>query len=106
MRSIFDEGTAGTVLIGMPGIKKRIAQFPQFYLRIGFVHEFGPLDANQAQELLDQRWTPAGVTLPDEKLIPEVVAKFQLKVVRNVSTKMTLTFFRASVSVRDLSTAR
>jgi hypothetical protein len=35
---------------------------------------FRPLDANQAQELLEQRWTPAGVTLPDEKLIPEVIA--------------------------------
>jgi hypothetical protein len=74
MRSIFDEGTAGMVLIGMPGIEKRIARFPQFYSRIGFVHEFRPLDANQVQELLERRWTPAGVTLPDEKLIPEVIA--------------------------------
>ena len=35
MRSIFDEGRAGMVLIGMPGIKKRIARLPQFYSRIG-----------------------------------------------------------------------
>jgi DNA transposition AAA+ family ATPase len=53
MRSIFDEGTAGMVLIGMPGIENRIARFPQFYSRIGFVHEFRPLDANQVQELLE-----------------------------------------------------
>jgi hypothetical protein len=26
------------------------------------------------QELLDRRWTPAGVTLPEEPLIPEVIA--------------------------------
>ena len=74
MRSIFDEGTAGLILIGMPGIEKRIARFPQFYSRIGFVHEFRPLDAAQMQELLDRRWTPAGVTLPEEPLIPEVIA--------------------------------
>ena len=54
MRSIFDEGTAGMVLIGMPDIEKRIARFPQFYSRIGFVHEFRPLDANQVQELLER----------------------------------------------------
>lgn len=58
----------------MPGIEKRIARFPKFYSRIGFVHEFRSLDANQVQELLEQRWTPAGVTLPAEKLIPEVIA--------------------------------
>jgi DNA transposition AAA+ family ATPase len=62
------------VLIGMPGIEKRVARFPQFYSRIGFVHEFRPLDANQMQELLEQRWTPAGVTLPDEQFVPEVIA--------------------------------
>src|SRR3984885_9147752 len=75
IRSIFDEGTAGLVLIGMPGIEKRVARFPQFYSRIGFVHEFRPLDATQMQELLEQRWTPVGVTLPDEPFAPEVMAR-------------------------------
>jgi hypothetical protein len=28
--------------------------FPQFYSRIGFVHEFRPLDASQVQELLEK----------------------------------------------------
>jgi hypothetical protein len=38
-----------------------IARFPQFYSRIGFVHEFRPLDPAQVQELLEKKWTPAGV---------------------------------------------
>ncbi len=73
MSSIFDEGTAGLILIGMPGIEQRIARFLQFYLRIGFVHEFRALDAAQMQELLEGRWAPAGVTLSEEPLIPEVM---------------------------------
>ena len=75
MRSTFDEGTAGMVLIGMPGIEKRIARFPQFYSRIGFVHEFRTLDATEMRELLDRHWTPVGVTLPDEPFAPEVIAR-------------------------------
>jgi len=75
MRSIFDEGKAGMVLIGMPGIEKRIARFPQFYSRIGFVHEFRPLDSGEMQKLLEQRRTPVGVTLPNEPLAPEVISK-------------------------------
>jgi hypothetical protein len=74
IRSIFDEGKAGLVLIGMPGIEKRISRFPQFYSRIGFVHEFRPLDAAQLQQLLESKWAPTGVKLPDEQLLPEVIA--------------------------------
>lgn len=55
IRSIFDEGTTG-LLIGMPGLEKRIARLPQFYSRIGFVHEFRPLGAEQVQGFLESRW--------------------------------------------------
>ena len=75
MRSTFDEGTAGMVLIGMPGIEKRIARFPQFYSRIGFIHEFRPLDPTEMRELLDCQWAPVGVMLPDEPFAPEVIAR-------------------------------
>ena len=66
MRAIFDAGGIGLVLIGMPGIEKRLARYPQFYSRIGFVHEFRPLGAKEIRELLDQRWRPLGVHLPQD----------------------------------------
>jgi DNA transposition AAA+ family ATPase len=75
MRSIFDEGKAGMVLIGMPGIEKRVARLPQFYSRMGFVHEFRPLDSIEMQKLLERQWTPVGVTLPEEPFSPEVTAR-------------------------------
>src|SRR5215510_8636914 len=64
----------GVILIGMPGLEKKLARFPQFYSRIGFVHEFRPLGTKQVCELLDQRWTPPGVHLPQQPLDEETVA--------------------------------
>jgi len=74
VRDIFDHGGIGLVLIGMPGIEKRLARYPQFYSRIGFVHEFRPLDVAAIQQLLDRGWTPPGVHLPQFPLDAETVA--------------------------------
>ncbi len=75
LRSIFDASGVGMVLIGMPGIEKRLARYPQFYSRIGFVHEFRPLGKAEIEELFTQGWTPPGVTLPGEPFAPEIVAR-------------------------------
>jgi hypothetical protein len=53
---------------------KSVARFPQFYSRIGFVHKFRPLNSGHVQDLLESRWTPTGVTLPEEQLLPAVIA--------------------------------
>jgi len=74
VRDIFDRSSVDLVLIGMPGIEKRLACYPQFYSRIGFVREFRPLDAAAIRGLLDRGWTPPGVHLPQFPLDPETVA--------------------------------
>jgi DNA transposition AAA+ family ATPase len=74
VRAIFDAGEISVILIGMPGLEKRLARYPQFYSRIGFVHEFRPLGVSEIRQLLDQRWTPPGVHLPAKALDQETVA--------------------------------
>ncbi len=74
VRAIFDAQEIGLILIGMPGLEKRLARYPQFYSRIGFVHEFRPLGAPEVRQLLEQHWSPAGVKLPQTPLDPETVA--------------------------------
>jgi DNA transposition AAA+ family ATPase len=74
VRAIFDQGGVGVVLIGMPGLEKRLSRYPQLYSRVGFVHEFHPLTANAVRELFEHHWLPAGVTLPNGLNDEEVMA--------------------------------
>lgn len=71
VRDIFDQGNTGVVLIGMPGIEKRLARYPQLYSRVGFVHEFRPLAPAEMRGLLVDRWCPEDVTLPRNALCDE-----------------------------------
>jgi len=46
----------GVILIGMPGIEKRLARYPQLYSRIGFAHEYRPLNPDELSAVLTRRW--------------------------------------------------
>lgn len=47
LRDQFDRGNIGLILIGMPGIEKRMGRYPQLYSRIGFSHRYAPLSKDE-----------------------------------------------------------
>ncbi len=80
LRAVFDVGDIGLVLIGMPGLEKRLARYPQLYSRVGFVHQFRPLAAQEVRGLLQRQWSPPGTDLPEEGIADEQAVASVLRI--------------------------
>ena len=63
MRDTYDRSQIGLVLIGMPGIEKRLSRYAQLYSRVGFVHHFQPLSAEEMDFVLAHKWQQLGLNL-------------------------------------------
>jgi DNA transposition AAA+ family ATPase len=75
VRDRFDHSSLGLILIGMPGIERRRARYPQLYSRVGFVHHFEPLQSGELAGVIDQCWPDVALGAGEEATL--VIAAIQ-----------------------------
>ena len=75
LRDIYDRHGISIILIGMPGLEKRLARYAQLYSRVGFVHHYRALSADEMRFLLSHKWAQLGLnSAPDEFTDMEAMA--------------------------------
>jgi DNA transposition AAA+ family ATPase len=66
LRDLYDRSHMGLVLIGMPGLEKRLARYPQFFSRVGFAHRYQGLSEAEIQFVLAHHWDKLGMAWSQE----------------------------------------
>jgi DNA transposition AAA+ family ATPase len=74
IRDFADRGEIGLVLLGMPGLEKRLMRAPQLYSRVGFAHEMEPLSDDETRDFLEKRWSHRVKAYSDDFTDKEAVA--------------------------------
>lgn len=54
VRDLHDRREIGVILIGMPGLEKRLTRYPQLYSRVGFVHEYETMSNEEVKFILEK----------------------------------------------------
>jgi DNA transposition AAA+ family ATPase len=77
IRDIADRGEIGLLLLGMPGLDKRLQRVPQLYSRVGFAQKIEPMSQEETRFFLAQRWShrvsPHSTDFTDQEAVAAIM---------------------------------
>lgn len=74
VRDIYDRSHLAIILVGMPGIEKRLIRFPQLYSRIGFAHAYKALSQEEVIFILQNHYKTLNMENPHDFTNEEAIA--------------------------------
>ncbi len=80
LRDLYDRDGFGLVLLGMPGLERSLARYPQLYSRVGFVHQFHALDAEETRAIIVERSAELGVARSPEAFADEEAVAAMIRI--------------------------
>lgn len=102
VQDYYDRHTMGVILIGMPGIEKRLARYPQLYSRIGFAHHYRTLSTEELTFVLTNRWQELGLTIdPQDFTDAEAIAAVAR--ITNGNFRLIQRLFTQITRIRDIN---
>ena len=102
LRDVFDRTSMGLILIGMPGIEKRLSRYPQLYSRVGFAHRYRPLQGDELTFVLTRHWRQLGFAL-DEADFTDTQAMASIARITGGNFRLLQRLFVQSLTRKELS---
>ena len=70
VRDMYDQRKNwGIVLVGMHGMEKRLARYPQLYSRVGFAHQYKSIGQDEMAFILEHHWSKLGLSLDKKSFV-------------------------------------
>ncbi len=75
LRDLYDRGNMSILLMGAPGIERRLKRFGQLYSRFNFAYEMLPLNTNEMRLFISQKWLELKLPLTADSKVSAAIMR-------------------------------
>ncbi len=77
IRDLYDRSSLSILLIGSPGIERRLqrAAYGQLFSRFSLTYEIGPMTAKEIQTFIEAKWSALGLPMSADTAVSTAIAR-------------------------------